>query len=471
MTHRSNAVLCKAFFLRSSFSLHSSCIRGYKNNIEHVRTSSSLSSSSTSRATNENNGKNRENNEHEMREDSNLDIKCRPDTYEIELEEKIEKALSSMNEKAKISLMRRDVEIFGSRQQAGGFRMRAVFGIHHDGPIESRYCMTEVLSTKVLESGKVFKEKRIVFVDEFPMGSEAMKELMPTVRELIERDDENMRKRLFQCEFLTATTGDVVLTMCYHRTLDEKWEIAARKMRDEINERHKDLNVSIVGRANKIRKVVGDAFVNEIVKIDDDGDVKVLKYKQLEGQFAQPNAEIATEMIKFAQSCSRNDSFDTLKTDFLELYCGNGHFSVALAPMFRTCLSTEISKTNIAAARENIDQNNIENTFIVRLSAEEVVQAIDGTREFTRLKACDLDFSKLDIKTVLVDPPRAGCGKDVSKMLQRFDRIIYISCNAETLANDLKILCETHEITRFAIFDQFPYTPHLECGALLVRSS
>ena len=116
-----------------------------------------------------------------------------------------------------------------------------------------------------------------------------------------------------------------------------------------------------------------------------------------------------------------------------------------------------------------IKMNGIINTHVVRLSAEEVVQAIDGEREFTRLKNTELDLTTLNIKTVLVDPPRAGCGPDVSKMLQRFDNIVYISCNAETLAEDMLILSKTHDMKRFAVFDQFPYTPHLECAAYLVK--
>ena len=391
-----------------------------------------------------------------------LDIDVRPESYEDELREKISRAKSYFLKS--VFLPDEDkIEIFKSKQIDGGFRMRAVFGVHLDGPIDARYSMVEVLGTSVLPSGKIYKEKKTVFIDAFPMGSDAMRAAMPSVRSLVEQDDANLRRRLFQVEFLTATSGDVVVTMCYHRKLDDEWMKPAEGMREEMNRRHPELNVSIIGRANRMKKVVGDAFVTENVHLDGG----VLKYKQLEGQFAQPNAQVATEMLKFARSCC--DSSSSSNADFLELYCGNGHFTVALAPYFRKCLSTEISKTNIAAARENIKMNGIKNTHVVRLSAEEVVQAIDGEREFTRLKNTELDLTALNIKTVLVDPPRAGCGPDVSKMLQRFDNIVYISCNAETLAEDMLILSKTHDMKRFAVFDQFPYTPHLECAAYLVK--
>ena len=54
-------------------------------------------------------------------------------------------------------------------------------------------------------------------------------------------------------------------------------------------------------------------------------------------------------------------------------------------------------------------------------------------------------------------------------MVQNYERIMYISCNPETLKENLDILCETHKITRFALFDQFPYTHHMEAGVLLER--
>ena len=447
------------------------------NSCAGIRTQASSSSSPSSRSSSGTERKEKEEKHHELEKTNfkkgrGLDVDVRPHRYEEELREKISKAVAVLFQKrikttpTLLSSSGNDgsnnIEIFKSKQTNGGFRMRAVFGVHLDGPIDARYSMVEVLGTSTLPSGKIYKEKKTVLVDSFPMGSDAMRAAMPSVRSLVERDDANLRRRLFQVEFLTATSGDVVVTMCYHRKLDEEWVKAAEGMREEMNRMHPELNVSIVGRANRMRKVIGNAFVMENVHLDG----TVLKYKQLEGQFAQPNAQIATEMLKFARSCCAPSSNTN---DFLELYCGNGHFTVALSPFFRTCLSTEISKTNIAAARENIEMNGIKNTHVVRLSAEEVVQAIDGERVFTRLKDTQLDLTTLNIKTVLVDPPRAGCGPEVSKMLQRFENIVYISCNVETLAEDMLILSKTHDMKRFAVFDKFPYTPHLECGAYLVK--
>ena len=52
-------------------------------------------------------------------------------------------------------------------------------------------------------------------------------------------------------------------------------------------------------------------------------------------------------------------------------------------------------------------------------------------------------------------------------MAAGFDALLYISCNPHTLAGNLERLCGSHTVRRFALFDQFPYTDHMECGMLL----
>ncbi len=132
-------------------------------------------------------------------------------------------------------------------------------------------------------------------------------------------------------------------------------------------------------------------------------------------------------------------------------------------------LATELAKSSVYAAQWNIEQNGIDNIQVARLSAEEFTQAFNGEREFRRLQEAEIDIQSYEFDTVFVDPPRAGIDLDTLKLLQRFDRIIYISCNPDTLHDNLKILLESHKILKFAMFDQFPYTHHVETGILLEK--
>ena len=155
--------------------------------------------------------------------------------------------------------------------------------------------------------------------------------------------------------------------------------------------------------------------------------------------------------------------------DLLELYCGHGNFTIPLAAKFNRVLASEISKSSIANAHINCELNGVCNTQFVRLSADELMSAFARRREFERLKGIDI-FS-YDFSHVLIDPPRAGLEPSVIDFIKNFQNLIYISCNPQTLFENLRSLCATHEVRRFAIFDQFAHTAHIECGVLLRRRS
>ena len=155
------------------------------------------------------------------------------------------------------------------------------------------------------------------------------------------------------------------------------------------------------------------------------------------------------------------------KKDLVELYCGNGNFTIALAENFCRVLATEISRTSVASANVNLEANGVTNAQIGRMSAEEFAQALKGEKAGRRVAEMGLD--DYDFSTVLVDPPRAGLDEQSCAQLSEYAQIVYISCNPATLADNLTILTNTHRIERFALFDQFPFTDHCECGVLLTR--
>jgi tRNA (uracil-5-)-methyltransferase len=113
--------------------------------------------------------------------------------------------------------------------------------------------------------------------------------------------------------------------------------------------------------------------------------------------------------------------------------------------------------------------NDVANIEFVRMSAEEFVQALDGEREFNRMK--EIDITSYKLKNIFVDPPRSGMDEESCAFAARHESILYISCNPETLHRDLEILTKTHTIQRMALFDQFPYTNHVEMGVKLIKKS
>ena len=156
--------------------------------------------------------------------------------------------------------------------------------------------------------------------------------------------------------------------------------------------------------------------------------------------------------------------------DLIELYCGSGTFTVCLADLFRKAFATEVARVPTQTALENLKLNRLSNVKLARLSADEVAEALSGVREFFRLKEAKITLSDYDFATLLIDPPRCGLNDEKAlSFTSKFDKVIYISCNPETLCSDLGYLTKTHRISRLAFFDQFPYTPHLEGGVLLER--
>lgn len=64
---------------------------------------------------------------------------------------------------------------------------------------------------------------------------------------------------------------------------------------------------------------------------------------------------------------------------------------------------------------------------------------------------------------------QAGLDQATAELMRRFDNVVYISCNPETLAENLRVVKDTHQIKAAALFDQFPFTHHTECGVYLER--
>ncbi|WP_251976786.1 tRNA (uridine(54)-C5)-methyltransferase TrmA [Salinicola avicenniae] len=332
------------------------------------------------------------------------------------------------------------LEVFASPPMH--YRMRAEFRLWHEGD-DLFYAMFEA-------DPAAPKGKRVVRVEQFPVAGRRINALMPQLLGAI-RDDPLMRHRLFQVEFLTTLSGEALVTLIYHKALDAAWEARARELQES-------LGVSLIGRSRKQRRVLTRDHVWERLEVDG----RTFVYQQVENSFTQPNAEICRSMLHWARDVTRGS-----RGDLVELYCGNGNFTIALAENFRRVVATEISRTSVASAQANLEANDVDNVHVARMSAEEFAQALVGEKQGRRVAAMQLD--DCDFSTVLVDPPRAGLDAASCEPLMRYERIVYISCNPETLAVNLAQLTQTHRVERMALFDQFPWTDHCECGVLLVR--
>tara|TARA_R110002110_G_scaffold14698_1_gene67596 strand:- start:14294 stop:15409 length:1116 start_codon:yes stop_codon:yes gene_type:complete len=357
----------------------------------------------------------------------------KPDQYTEQLHDKVAQVTRNLK-----AFGVPEAQVFESESIA--YRMRAEFRMWHEGD-RLDYVMF-----------RRDDPKTPVPIDEFPIACTAIQRLMPLLRVALQHNPA-LRRKLFQVEFLSTLTGDTLVTLAYHRQLDEQWQ-------QEATQLAADLGVSIVGRARKQKTVIGRDYVTEQLTVDG----RDYHYQQYEQAFTQPNARVNIKMIEWARA-----QVAGLPGDLLELYCGNGNFTLPLAEHFDHVIATELAKSSIRAAKANLNSNAIDNVHMIRLSAEEVTQAMDEVRVFRRLAELPKALSDYQLDTLFVDPPRAGMDENTTRMASRFENIVYISCNPASLADNLQILHATHDVRAFALFDQFPYTPHMEAGVFLKK--
>lgn len=328
-----------------------------------------------------------------------------------------------------------EIEVFPSPQQQ--YRMRAEFKAWHSA---------EGLSYAMFEPGS----RKAYDVDTFAAGSAAIQALMPRLRDCLNAN-EVLRNKLFQIEFLTSTSGESLVTLIYHRPLNDSWQAEAELAAQQ-------LQTHIIGRSRGQKRVLSRDYIYECFNVAG----RDFRYQQLEGSFTQPNGYVCRDMLEWAAQNSRD-----FGGDLLELYCGNGNFTLPLSRNFNKVLATEVAKSSVHSALHNCELNQIDNITFVRMSAEDICGALNQVRTYERLK--NIPLQDYNFSTVFVDPPRSGMDETTTEFVSRFDNIIYISCNPVTLKDNLQILYKTHSVARMALFDQFPYTEHRECGILLRR--
>lgn len=318
------------------------------------------------------------------------------------------------------------------------YRMRAEFRLWHDG---------DRLDYAMFDSAD---PKKPVLFDTFPAADQRICQAMPELRERLLASTE-LKRKIFQVEFLATLSGELLISLVYHRPLDETWEREARALAEAMQ-------VQLIGRSRKQKIVIGRDWLLESFELNG----RQLQYQQVEGSFTQPNAGVNRKMLGWA--CAQAQQ---IGGDLLELYCGNGNFTMALAPLYDKVLATEMSKTSVYAAQYNIAANQVSNVTMVRMASEELSDAFAGGREYRRMQGVDLKSYRFS--TLFVDPPRSGLDAGTLALAADFDNILYISCNPNTLRENIGVLNQTHRIVASAVFDQFPYTHHLECGVWLQK--
>ncbi len=144
----------------------------------------------------------------------------------------------------------------------------------------------------------------------------------------------------------------------------------------------------------------------------------------------------------------------------LDLYCGIGNFTLALAKSAASAVGVEGESALIRRARANAARNGVGN---VEFHVADLAAAPDPGAAWLR-EPCS---------HVLIDPPRSGARAVLGAVAQLApERILYVSCHPGSLARDLEALVHEHRFRLEAagVVDMFPHTSHVESLALLERT-
>ena len=165
--------------------------------------------------------------------------------------------------------------------------------------------------------------------------------------------------------------------------------------------------------------------------------------------FFQVNVEQAAAAADVVRDRLHLTAADVL----LDAYTGVGTFAILLAPSVKRVIAVEESSAAVTDAKQNA--GDLQNLEFVLGRTEDVLRNLPV---------------KPDV--VVLDPPRSGCQPRALESLIEMapSRVAYVSCDAETLGRDLKILCQGgYRLDEVAPLDMFPQTHHVECVALLSR--
>jgi 23S rRNA (uracil1939-C5)-methyltransferase len=172
--------------------------------------------------------------------------------------------------------------------------------------------------------------------------------------------------------------------------------------------------------------------------------------------FIQVNREVNASMVDAAVRLLQPGASDAV----LDLFCGLGNFTLALARRAREVVGVEGAGALVSRARANAVRNALGNARFVQenLFEPEGFGAWAGSRY-------DL---------VLLDPPRAGAAALAARLREWGPRrVVYISCHPGSLARDAGILVHScaYTLTDAGVMDMFPHTTHVESIALFERRS
>jgi 23S rRNA (uracil1939-C5)-methyltransferase len=202
----------------------------------------------------------------------------------------------------------------------------------------------------------------------------------------------------------------------------------------------------------------GPDHIKEKLEINTGRDLRTLTFKISPTSFFQPNTRQAERLYSTALEMVELPP----RAQVFDLYAGTSTLGMALSLQAERVVGIEINPHAVFDAEASVLLNGISNLTL---------HCGDVGKVLTRLRE-EPGFERPDL--AIVDPPRAGLDPlALSHLLALLpNQILYISCNPESQAENIKLLIQGgYQLRALQPVDQFPHTPHIENIAVLYRTS
>ena len=249
-------------------------------------------------------------------------------------------------------------------------------------------------------------------------------------------------------------TGEIMLGL-FATKRHHDFEEAVQDLIERINTKHPKVKSLLWlentlwadrAQAEHVEVLAGRDFIYD--------ELSGYRYRLWYDTFFQTNPRQAEKLVELALEMGQPKKDEKM----IDLFCGVGTFSLPFASRVGELAGVEIVETSIESAKRNAKDNGIDNTYFLAADAR---RGIDQVLE--KFGAPEL---------LMLDPPRSGAGGKVMRRIGRAqpERIVYVSCNPETFATDIKELVPFgYELKKVQPVDLFPQTVHVELVAVLER--
>ncbi len=272
--------------------------------------------------------------------------------------------------------------------------------------------------------------------------------------------DEESGKGLLRHVYLRQgeATGEIMVCLVVNgKSLPDEGELAGRLM-----ERYPDVKSVLINQNTANTNVVLGEEYRLIGGRDWIEDVLCgLRFRISAGAFYQVNRK-ACELL---YGVARERADLTGKETLLDLYCGIGTIGLSMAKDAKKVIGIEIVEEAVVCAKANAERNGVENASFYCGDASDAQKLLAAAEEAN---------GALDVQstTIVFDPPRKGSTPELIRYVadRGFSKIVYVSCNPDTLARDCALFRELgYDIGDVTPVDMFPRTGHVESVVCLTR--